>query len=43
MLDQNLSAPDALAQPRLHDQLIPNQVSFEWPPFGYDNGTVAFM
>ncbi|KAK5240429.1 hypothetical protein LTR16_010654, partial [Cryomyces antarcticus] len=26
--------------PRLHDQLIPNQVSFEW---GYDNSTVAFM
>jgi len=33
----------ALAQPRLHDQLIPNQVSFEWPPFGYNNQTVAFM
>ncbi|TKA24794.1 hypothetical protein B0A49_13626, partial [Cryomyces minteri] len=40
VLDQNMTSPHALAQPRLHDQLIPNQVSFEW---GYDNSTVAFM
>lgn len=43
VLDQNMTAPEALAQPRLHDQLIPNQVSFELPPFGYNNETVAFM
>lgn len=43
VLDGNMTAPEALAQPRLHDQLIPNRVSFEWPPFGYDNSTVAFM
>ncbi|KAF2090814.1 gamma-glutamyltranspeptidase [Saccharata proteae CBS 121410] len=40
MLDQGMTAPEALAQPRLHDQLVPNQVSFE---YAYDNQTVAFM
>ncbi|KAI9775057.1 MAG: hypothetical protein M1835_005947 [Candelina submexicana] len=40
VLDQNMTSPQALAQPRLHDQLAPNQVSFEYP---YDNSTVAFM
>ena len=40
VLDQNMTAPQALAQPRLHDQLIPNQVSFE---YAYDNQTVAFL
>lgn len=40
VLDQNMTAPNALAQPRLHDQLIPNQVTFE---YAYDNATVAFM
>ena len=40
VLDQNMTAPQALAQPRLHDQLVPNQVSFE---YAYDNSTVAFM
>lgn len=30
-----MSAADALAQPRLHDQLIPNEVAFEE---GYDAG-----
>ncbi|KAH0836284.1 Gamma-glutamyltranspeptidase 3 [Fonsecaea pedrosoi] len=40
VLDQNMTAPQALAQPRLHDQLIPNQVTFE---YAYDNETVAFM
>ncbi|KAL2004692.1 hypothetical protein VTN00DRAFT_3220 [Thermoascus crustaceus] len=39
-VDQGLSAAEALAQPRLHDQLVPNQVSFE---YAYDNITVAFM
>ncbi|KAF4215037.1 hypothetical protein CNMCM8980_008788 [Aspergillus fumigatiaffinis] len=40
VIDQGLSAAQALAQPRLHDQLIPNQVSFEYT---YDNSTVDFM
>ena len=39
-LDQQLSANDSLAQPRLHDQLVPNMVVFE---YGYDNSTVAYM
>jgi gamma-glutamyltranspeptidase/glutathione hydrolase len=40
VLDQNMTAPQANAQPRLHDQLVPNQVSFE---YAYDNATTAFM
>ncbi|KAL8698462.1 MAG: hypothetical protein Q9201_006557 [Fulgogasparrea decipioides] len=40
VLDQGLSSAAALAQPRLHDQLQPNQVSFE---YSYNNQTVAFM
>ncbi|KAL9602842.1 MAG: hypothetical protein Q9219_001537 [cf. Caloplaca sp. 3 TL-2023] len=40
VLDQGLSSAAALAEPRLHDQLQPNQVSFEYP---YNNQTVAFM
>lgn len=39
-IDQQLSAAEALAEPRLHDQLVPNQAFFE---YGYDNSTVAFM
>ncbi|CAG7943736.1 unnamed protein product [Penicillium salamii] len=39
-IDQGLSASEALAQPRLHDQLVPNQVTFE---YNFDNSTVAFM
>ncbi|OJJ36914.1 hypothetical protein ASPWEDRAFT_38574 [Aspergillus wentii DTO 134E9] len=39
-VDEGLSAAEALARPRLHDQLVPNQVSFE---YAYDNATVAFM
>lgn len=39
-VDQGMSAAKALAQPRLHDQLIPNQAVFE---YAYDNATVAFM
>lgn len=39
-IDEGLSAADALAKPRLHDQLVPNQVTFE---YNYDNVTVAFM
>lgn len=40
VLDQNATASEALAAPRLHDQLVPNQVSFE---YAYNNETVAFM
>lgn len=40
VLDHNMTAPQALAEPRLHDQLIPNQVSFE---YAYNNETVDFM
>ncbi|KAI1332772.1 gamma-glutamyltransferase 1 [Xylariaceae sp. FL0255] len=39
-LDQQMTAPEGLAQPRLHDQLVPNQVSFE---YAYNNSTVAYM
>lgn len=40
VLDQKLTAPQALDQPRFHDQLLPNQISFE---YSYDNKTVAYM
>ncbi|KAK2755576.1 hypothetical protein FQN54_006516 [Arachnomyces sp. PD_36] len=39
-VDEGLSPFDALSKRRLHDQLLPNQVSFE---YGYDEETVAFM
>lgn len=39
-IDEELSAADALARPRLHDQLVPNQVTFEWD---YNNDTVASL
>ncbi|KAJ6013399.1 hypothetical protein N7540_007990 [Penicillium herquei] len=39
-IDRGLAATEALAEPRLHDQLIPNQVTFE---YSFDNSTVAFM
>ena len=40
VLDRNMTLLQALTAPRLHDQLVPNQVEFEYP---YDNSTVAFM
>ena len=40
ILDQGLTAPQALAKPRFHDQLEPNQVLFDWT---FDNSTVDFM
>lgn len=40
VLDQNMTAPQALAKPRFHDQLVPNEISFEW---AYNNKTVDFM
>nr|BDX17131.1 gamma-glutamyl transpeptidase [Aspergillus sydowii] len=39
-VDEGMSAAEALAKPRLHDQLVPNRVSFE---YAYDNATVDFM
>lgn len=46
VLDQGMTAPAALAMPRLHDQLSPATTSFEWTGLniqGYDNSTVAYM
>ncbi|KAL7931351.1 gamma-glutamyltranspeptidase [Trichoderma chlorosporum] len=40
VIDFNMTTAEALAQPRFHDQLVPNQISFE---YAYDNQTVAFM
>ncbi|PNP56287.1 hypothetical protein THARTR1_03812 [Trichoderma harzianum] len=40
VLDSNMTTAEALLQPRLHDQLVPAQTSFE---YAYDNRTVAFM
>lgn len=40
VLDHNMTAKEALKEPRLHDQLVPNQVTFEW---AFDNTTVDFM
>ena len=40
VLDQNMTAPEALRRPRFHDQLVPNKISFE---YAYNNDTVAFM
>lgn len=41
-----MTAPQALAQPRMHDQLVPNTASFEYGNArvqGYSNETTAFM
>lgn len=46
VLDQKLTAEQALAQPRMHDQLTPATVSFEYAGLniqGYDNSTVAYL
>ena len=40
VLDQNKTCIEALASPRFHDQLAPNEVEFEYT---YDNETVAFL
>ena len=40
VLDQGMTIGEALAQPRLHDQLSPNLVQFEYT---YDNETVDFL
>ena len=43
VLDRNMTTAEALEEPRLHDQLIPNLVAFEYTPFGYNNATIAYM
>ncbi|KAF2405534.1 gamma-glutamyltranspeptidase [Trichodelitschia bisporula] len=47
ILDGGMDVAEALAQPRLHDQLVPDNAVFEWgvaPGLpGYDNATVASM
>ena len=40
ILERKMTIHEALKQPRLHDQLLPNRVSFEWD---YDNSTVDYM
>ena len=40
VLDGGLNVEDALAEPRLHDQLSPAQVSFE---YSFDNRTTAYF
>lgn len=40
VLDRDMTAAEALAEPRMHDQLIPNETTFE---YSYDNSTVEFM
>jgi len=43
VLDRNMTTLEALSQPRLHDQLIPDRVEVEGGSFAYDNGTVSFL
>jgi len=40
ILDRGMTVGEAVRQPRLHDQLLPNLVTFEW---NYDNATVESM
>ncbi|KAF4472220.1 gamma-glutamyltransferase [Fusarium albosuccineum] len=40
VLEKNMTAHDALAAPRLHDQLVPQQITFE---YAFDNSTVAYL
>ncbi|MCJ1309979.1 hypothetical protein MMC25_003640 [Agyrium rufum] len=40
VLDRKMNTHDALAEPRFHDQLLPNQVGFEYT---FDNSTIEFM
>ncbi|KAM0344540.1 hypothetical protein ACHAPU_007520 [Fusarium lateritium] len=39
-LDKNMTIKEAVAAPRLHDQLVPRQISFE---YSFDNSTVAYL
>lgn len=40
ILDGGLTTAEALARPRIHNQLVPAEVSFE---YAFDNATTAFM
>lgn len=40
LLEHGMDMRQAVAEPRFHDQLIPNRAEFEWT---YDNGTVGAM
>lgn len=40
VVDGGLDAAAALARPRMHDQLVPRRVDFE---YAFDNATVAFL
>ncbi|SPO03957.1 related to gamma-glutamyltransferase [Cephalotrichum gorgonifer] len=40
LLEHNMTLAQSLSEPRLHDQLIPNRVTFE---YAFDNGTVQSM
>lgn len=40
VLEKNMTTHEALAEPRIHDQLVPQQVAFEYT---FDNSTVAYM
>lgn len=40
ILDGGLTTAEALARPRIHDQLVPAQVTFE---YAFDNSTTAFL
>ncbi|KAF2033750.1 gamma-glutamyltranspeptidase-like protein [Setomelanomma holmii] len=40
ILDGNNTVAEALAQPRIHDQLVPARVEFE---YSFDNSTTAFL
>lgn len=40
ILERKMNVHDALKQPRLHDQLLPNLVTLEWD---FDNSTVDYM
>ena len=45
-LDQHATAAEALAAPRLHDQLVPNTAVLEWAGSGiagYSNATAAYL
>ncbi|CAH0020306.1 unnamed protein product [Clonostachys rhizophaga] len=40
VLEKNTTAHEALTAPRMHDQLVPQEVSFE---YAFDNSTIAYM
>lgn len=40
VLDHGMTMPEALKQPRIHDQLMPNEMVLE---FGFDKSSAEFM